>query len=288
LPNVNVNGINLYYEECGSGSPLVLLHPWPTDHAMWMFQVQFFSEFLRVITPDSRGLGKSDKPKSPYRLAELSRDVEGLLDFLGIDKAFVVGNSLGANVAQRFTIDHPDRVQASVWAGGARLPMDQMIFPGDQDSSNLEKKEEQESFVDVYLRALKEGGYVHFWETIWKPTMRFQFHPSFSESYIGSYLIRYLFEERYRRLNSDAAGVIGLLEGFRAEASMDSDLSRVSVPACIVAGDGDDSLPYCEAQARLIPNVKLHVVKNSGHFCYMDQPELFNDFLKGFLAANPP
>jgi len=78
MPRVSVKGVGLYYEEAGDGFPLVLLHPWPTDHAMWLFQVPVFSEAYRVITPDIKGLGKSDKPEGegtlPLILRMTSRD----------------------------------------------------------------------------------------------------------------------------------------------------------------------------------------------------------------------
>ena len=285
MPRLLVNDVYLYYEEFGDGFPLVLLHPWPTDHAMWMYQIPILSEDYRVIAPDSRGLGRSEKPKKGYRLRDLTEDLKGLLDQLGVDKAFIVGSSLGANVSQRFTIDHPERVQATVWIGGARLPMDQMLFEGSHEAG---REIGERSFTEVYLEALRNGGYTKFWETIWKPTMHFQFHESFSKSDIGSYLIKYLFEERYARLNQDATGVIGLLEAFRQEESLDEDLAHVKVSSSMVVGEDDDSRQYCEEQYRTMPNVSFHLIKNGGHFCYMDQPETFNQYLASFLRANNP
>lgn len=250
---------------------------------MWMFQTPVFSELYHVITPDSRGLGLSSRSSEGYSLGQLSDDLLILLDYLGIERCFLIGSSMGANVSQKFAIDHPERVQATVWVAGARLPMDQMTFAGNED---IGTRERDRPFTEIYLEALRKGGYLHFWETIWKPTMHFQFHEGFSKSYIGSYFIKYLFEERYSRLNEDASGVIGLLEGFRREVSLDQDLSRVKVPASIVVGDGDDSRSYCEEQHKSMPNLGYHVIKNSGHFCYIDQPELFNNFLISFLKAN--
>ncbi|MFN0000620.1 MAG: alpha/beta fold hydrolase, partial [Burkholderiaceae bacterium] len=94
MPYVNVKGNNIYYEAAGAGFPIVLLHPWPTDHAMWMLQVPIFSADYRVITPDSIGLGQSAKPRSGITLKGLADDVNALLDELGEKKAFIVGLSL--------------------------------------------------------------------------------------------------------------------------------------------------------------------------------------------------
>ena len=77
------DGVRIYFEDTGEGFPLVLLHPWPTDHAMWLFQVPVFSENYRIITPDSRGLGRSDKPSTGYSLRRLSDDVREMLEYPG-------------------------------------------------------------------------------------------------------------------------------------------------------------------------------------------------------------
>jgi len=276
LPYAEIDGLQIFYEDIGNGFPLVLLHPWPTDHAMWMFQFAVFSEKYRIIAPDSRGLGSSSKPHSGYQLERLSDDVNEFLEHLGIERAFVVGNSLGGAVAQKFAVNHSKKVQATVWIGAPTFPLDDIV---------VEFGGRNVPFVDLYLDALKKG-YLNFWDTIWKPTMHYQFHESFVKTYLGSYLIRYLFEDRYARLNGDAHGVVGVMDGQRREKSLDEALSGLDIPSAIVAGDGDDTLPYCEQQHKAVPKAEFFVLKNSGHFCYMDQPEVFNRFLGDFLERH--
>jgi non-heme chloroperoxidase len=275
----------IYFEDVGEGFPILFLHPWPTDHAMWMFQVPVFSERYRLITPDSRGLGKSDRPQqqgkekeSCYSLRRLSDDVDESLEYLRVDRAFIVGNSLGGAVAERFAIDHPEKVEATVWVGAPTFPLDELLMEDFEGRKGV-------PFSDIYLGALRSSGYLGFWNSVWKPLMSYQFHESFVKNYIGSYLVRYLFEERYARLNSDPRGVISILEGLRAETkSLDEDLSRLEMPSAIVCGDGDDTRPACEKQHAAIPKARFLVIQNSGHFCYMDQPRVFNEFLSDFLS----
>ncbi len=99
------DGTNIYFEDVGEGFPLVFLHPWPTDHAMWMLQVPEFSEKYRVITPDSRGLGKSDRPAKDYSLRRLSDDVADLLESLGDRKGLhrweLIGRSSRGEICAR-------------------------------------------------------------------------------------------------------------------------------------------------------------------------------------------
>jgi pimeloyl-ACP methyl ester carboxylesterase len=247
---------------------------------MWMFQVPVFSENYRVITPDSRGLGKSDKPKLGYSLERLSDDVDELLEHLGIEKAFVVGNSLGGAVAEKFAIDHSEKVQATVWIGAPTFPLDELVMDYD-GKKNV-------PFMKVYVGELQRG-YLNFWEKVWKPLMSYNYHDSFVKTHLGAYLIRYLFENRYARLNADPRGVISVLEGLNeTKKSLDEDLAKLSIPSAIVCGDGDDTRPSCEKQHKSIPKAEFLVIQNSGHFCYMDQSEIFNSFLRDFLVRHRP
>jgi non-heme chloroperoxidase len=270
------DGTKIYYEDLGEGFPLMFLHPWPTDHAMWMLQIPVFSERYRIITPDSRGLGRSAKPHIGYSLERLSDDVDDLMNHLGIDKAFVVGNSLGGAVAEKFALEHSRRVQATVWIGAPTFPMNELVM--DYEG------EKNVPFVKVYSSELAKG-YLNFWNKVWKALMSNNYHESFVNTNIGNYLVRYLFEERYARLNADSSPVISILNGLdETKSSLDEGLAKLSVPAAIVCGSGDDTRPSCEKQHLAIPKAEFLVIQESGHFCYMDQPEIFNRFLSDFLV----
>jgi 3-oxoadipate enol-lactonase len=231
-----------------------------------------------VITPDSRGLGRSDKLKGDYSLKRLSDDVSELLEYLDVPKAFVAGNSLGGAVAEKFAIEHAAKVQGTVWIGAPTFPLDELVMDY-EGKKNI-------PFFDVYTGELRSGGYVNFWNKVWKPLMSFQYHENFVNTYLGAYLIRYLFEDRYARLNTDPHGVIAILEYLQKEKSIDQALAQLTVPSAIVCGDGDDTRPSCEKQRVAVPSAEFLVIKNSGHFCYQDQPEIFNEFLAGFLQRN--
>src|SRR5918994_1783378 len=110
MPGAEVNGIKLNYEVAGDGPPLVLLHAWPTDHAIWQLQVPVFSQFYRTIAVDLRGCGQSEKPSGPNTPAMMSDDIVALLDVLGYERAAVCGISLGGMVAAQTTPHHPDPV----------------------------------------------------------------------------------------------------------------------------------------------------------------------------------
>ena len=95
MPRAEVNGINMNYEVAGMVRRIVLIHAWPTDHAVWQLQVPVFSQYYRTIAIDLRGCGQSDKPAGPNTPVIMANDVVGLLDVLGYERAAVAGISLG-------------------------------------------------------------------------------------------------------------------------------------------------------------------------------------------------
>jgi pimeloyl-ACP methyl ester carboxylesterase len=110
---LDVNGVSLYLEDHGSGTPVLLLHGWPDSARLWRHQVPaLVAAGFRVITPDLRGLGRSDRPAevAAYRLPAVIDDVTGILDALGIQSAHLVGHDWGAAVAWLTAGFHPGRV----------------------------------------------------------------------------------------------------------------------------------------------------------------------------------
>lgn len=112
MPYANAGNVKLYYESVGEGTPLILhAH----HHRKYLpFQVPYFAQFYRVIVFDRRGTGRSDDPPGPWSAADLARDIRGLMDDLGIDKAVVGGISLGGVVSSQFGLDYPDRSLALI------------------------------------------------------------------------------------------------------------------------------------------------------------------------------
>ncbi len=112
---VTVADGNLYYEVAGSGEPLVLCHAGFVDSGMWDSQWVEFSQFFRAVRFDMRGYGKSDPAQGPI---SRRKDLEGLLDQLGIQHAVLLGCSMGATIILDFALEHPERVDALVLVSG--------------------------------------------------------------------------------------------------------------------------------------------------------------------------
>jgi pimeloyl-ACP methyl ester carboxylesterase len=114
---MEINGISLHVEDQGSGAPVVLLHGWPDSSYLWRNQIpSLVSNGFRVIAPDMRGFGQSDKPQgvSAYAFSNAVADVVGVMDTLEIPSAHIVGHDWGAAIAWMVAILQPDRVEKLV------------------------------------------------------------------------------------------------------------------------------------------------------------------------------
>ncbi len=132
MPIVKVNDINMYYEIHGEGEPLVNIQGWGVEITSAKFNApQIIGEFAkhyRVIAFDNRGVGRTDKPDVPYSIEMMAEDTIGLMNALGIERAHIVGGSLGGCVAQVIAAKYPERVNGLVLHGAwTRMPLSAKI-----------------------------------------------------------------------------------------------------------------------------------------------------------------
>ena len=118
MPIAPTNGITTYYETCGAGAPLVLLHNDALSLDVWQRLLPHLAAYCRLIAYDRRGHGRSEmpSPETPYTVEVLADDLRALLDVLGVRSVRLFGCSGGANVALAFTLAHPDRVSHLILA----------------------------------------------------------------------------------------------------------------------------------------------------------------------------
>lgn len=114
MPKIKVNGIDLYYESHGEGVPLVLVAGLGYPLWEWHRMVPLLAERFCVVTFDNRGVGQTDAPAGPYTASLLAADVAGLLDALEIERAVLMGHSMGGFIAQAFALEYPGRLSKLV------------------------------------------------------------------------------------------------------------------------------------------------------------------------------
>ncbi|MGI4831022.1 MAG: alpha/beta fold hydrolase [Janthinobacterium lividum] len=104
----HVNGIKMHYVEAGEGPPVILLHGFPETWFAWRHQIPFLAEHYRVIAPDLRGYGSTDKPPTGYDKRNMAKDIRDLMQSLGIERCPIIGHDRGARVGLRFAKDYPE------------------------------------------------------------------------------------------------------------------------------------------------------------------------------------
>lgn len=114
MPLIETNGIQMNYEERGSGEPLILIMGITAPGAVWEAHADFWSQEYRCILVDNRGIGRTDKPEGEYSSAMMADDYAGLMDALEIESARVVGVSMGSIIAQQLCLRHSAKVKSAV------------------------------------------------------------------------------------------------------------------------------------------------------------------------------
>lgn len=127
MPGIKINGNSVYYEITGNGHPFVFIHGGGDESSGWHSQTRYFSKRYQVITYDIRGHGRSEAPEETYAIGECVEDLHQLLDYLAVQRTYLVGFSLGGYIALSFSINYPDRVDALILAGANSGPMAETV-----------------------------------------------------------------------------------------------------------------------------------------------------------------
>lgn len=116
MPKAKIGEIQIYYEEYGQGTPLVMILGMGQDIVTWDFQVSEFSKDFRLIVFDNRDSGRSSRCSETYTMEAMARDTIGLMDYLEIGRAHLLGTSMGGMIAQQIALMAPERVCRLIFA----------------------------------------------------------------------------------------------------------------------------------------------------------------------------
>jgi len=120
MPVINANGIDIYYETRGEGSPLMLINGWGGNLDSWSDKmVDLLAGKHRVVMMDNRGTGRSDKPDIPFTMDMMASDAKDVLDALDVEKAHVMGFSMGGAITQTFGVNYPETTLSLVICGAS-------------------------------------------------------------------------------------------------------------------------------------------------------------------------
>lgn len=151
MPTVRISNIDCYYEIQGEGKPLVLIAGLGSDSQSWQPALSELVKHFKVVTFDNRGIGRTKCPGDNFDIATLARDTVGLIDALGIEKANILGHSMGAYIAQELAITHPQRVEKLILAAACAVTSQRNRFIFDNMISFLESGIEYELFIKEFF-----------------------------------------------------------------------------------------------------------------------------------------
>ena len=260
MPLAQVNGFEMYYETMGEGPPLVFAHGVGGNHAIWWKQAKYFAQWYKVITFDHRGFALSkDVEAGPGRAAFVD-DLEGLLDFLKLEKVSLVAQSMGGRTCLGFAVHHPERVHALVMAATTGF------FEASGELAVLQE----------VTRKATEG--LPQAERVLSPSYRDR-DPVGTELYLK---ISGFNASTQARL---AGATMAAVSGPSTAALKESDLARVTMPVRFIGGEDDVLQPpaVLEMACMLFPNASLVEVPECGHSMYFEKPDVFNFLVHRFL-----
>ncbi len=270
MPMARVDdGVNLNYEEAGSGLPLVFVHEFAGEARSWTPQVNFFARRYRTIVYNARGYPPSDVPDDvkAYSQDRATDDIRGLLDHLGIAKAHVCGLSMGGYATLHFGLRYPERALSLCVAGCGY-------------GSVLSEQEKFRQDSALVARRFREDGMAKVAEFYSQGPTRVQFMRKDPKGWR---------EFRDLLAAGSALGHALTLEGVQLSRpsvlTLGDRMAKLRVPTLIVTGDEDD--PCLEPgifMKRRIPSAGLVVMPESGHTINLEEPELFNRTLLDFLT----
>ncbi|WP_214072113.1 alpha/beta fold hydrolase [Mucilaginibacter sp. dw_454] len=259
---IKIRGINLVFDDLGTGEVVFFVHGQPFNRSMWAPQIKTFSETHRLIIPDLRGYGDSISPKNNtiILLDELALDLLHLLEELHIAKAVFVGLSMGGQVVLELYRLAPRLFKGLVLA-------------------------------DTDARAETEDSYKHRLELATK--IKADGMEKFTDERIHLFMCDDTFKNnpeavahlREMMITTNAASSAAVQRGRAERRDHANLLSEINIPALIIVGEEDEFTPIATAKFMhdRIKQSKLSIIKNSGHIPNMEQPGAFNKVLADFL-----
>ena len=253
MPKINRNGVEIYYEVHGSGSPLLLTHGYSSTSAMWQGQIEALSKHHKLVLWDMRGHGQSDYPDDPagYSEALTVADIAALLDKVDAGSAIIGGLSLGGYMSLAFYRAHPDRVSALLIIDtGPGFKKDDA-----RDAWNQRAQDTGDRFEREGLAVLNSAS-----------------------------------RERSTANHRDASGLARAARGMltQRDARVIESLPNIKVPTLVVVGA--DDAPFLAASdymAAKIPGAKKVVIPGAGHAVNIDRPQAFIEAVLPFLDSLP-
>lgn len=257
MPYTTNQGVRIYWDEYGSGPPVLLIMGLSFSHEMWFRVLPSLQSRNRVIVFDNRGVGRSDVPRAPYRMAQMARDAVAVLDAAGVAAAQVVGASMGGMIAQELALGYPRRVTS-------------LLLACTSHGGLLARWPQLTSLEGPFLPAAD-----HNQRLSWVPLL-------YSRSTPKERIMEDI--DAQSRCNCTRKGALSQLAGILLWSSF-RRLPRISTPTLVVHGSEDRLIPPQNGRvvASRIPGAQFQLIPSAGHLLMTDQPEICTRLMADFL-----
>ena len=262
MPEVKLSDCTIYYESHGEGQPLLMIRGLGSNADHWYAQVPELAKHYRVITFDNRGIGRSVDAGEPFTVPDMAADAVGLMDHLGIERAHVLGLSMGGMIAQELVLGHPQRVKGLILVvthcGG-----EHQVKAADEVMAMI-----QRLAVDDSIEARTEAAAAFF----------------APETLSGRADVL----QQYAEVSMKHPAGTAILQR-QMGALQDHDtyerLPRIAAPTLVLTGAGDVLIPPDNSKilADRIPGAECLVVEGGGHQILIEQPGACNRAILAFL-----
>jgi 3-oxoadipate enol-lactonase len=242
---------------------VVLIHGFPLTRAMWEAQTDVLARTHFVLAPDLRGAGSSSAPEGPYLMERLAADIAVLLDSLGIERAAIVGHSMGGYVALAFARMFTERVtRLALVASRLRADTSDEAAARRALADRVERERSVEPAIEAYLPRL--------------------FAPQTFAQQSGAVDCAYEIARR-----NSVAGMAATLRGMALRAASEDIAEDLDVPVLVVAGGCDRVVPVAETRAIAagFARAQLIVCAHSGHLPMLEEPQCVSEAIASWLAA---
>ena len=270
-PDAYGAAVNLFYEDYGTGKPVVFIHGWPLNHEMWEYQLAELPKHnIRCIAYDRRGFGKSERPWEKYDYDTLADDLKALLDQLDLKEVTLVGFSMGGGEIARYIGKYGTKRIAKVVLISAVTP----FMLKTEDNPEGADKHKFDEMIDQ-LTADRPAFLVNFAQ-----------HFYGLNKVKGAVSQALLDWNQMLCLMSSAKATTACVRSF-SETDFRADLTKIDVPTLIIHGDADQTVPIAisgDKTAKALPKAKYIVYRDAPHGLFITEKEKLNKDLIDFIG----
>ncbi len=276
MPLVKINDVNICYEIYGEGAPVVMVEGYSAKKENWIAQIKPLSQHFKIIVLDNRGTGKSDRPDYPYTMDMFADDIDGLMEFLKIEKAHIIGKSLGGMIVQSFALKYPHRINKIVLINTTgTLPVNpeegiKMLVDG---------------YIEYYHASLDDPARTFFKKSVQEFDRKFRKKMEEDPKHIfyGLFSAEDLIRESTidittpRDLKNQASAFV--------EFNALDKLHNIKNSTLILCAEKDRLLPVMMSEKihEKLPNSVLKVIKGAGHNSNLEKAPEVNQSIVDFL-----